>query len=63
MALIDIDTDACVGCKLCVHICPQMVLGMAGGYVATVIDDSRCDLCMACEEECPENAIKVGRQE
>ena len=59
MICIDINNDLCVGCKLCVHICPQMVLGMAGGYVATVINPNKCNLCMACENECSENAIRV----
>ena len=56
---IDIDNDVCVGCKFCANICPEMVLHTAGGYVATVIDASRCNLCMVCQDECPEDAIKV----
>lgn len=59
MVQIDINNDLCVGCKLCVHICPEMVLGMAGGYVANVIDVNRCSQCMVCERECPEEAIRV----
>ena len=59
MKRIIINTDACVGCKLCVHICPGLALGMAGGYVAAVIDINRCNLCLACEKECPEDAIQV----
>lgn len=56
---IDINTDFCVGCKLCTQVCPEVVLGMAGGYVATVIDVDRCNLCLLCEKECPEEAIRV----
>lgn len=63
MIQIDIDNDLCVGCKFCVHVCPEMVLALAGGYVATVIGLDRCNLCMNCEKECPESAIKVGRRE
>ena len=62
MVRIDINNDLCVGCKLCAHICPEMVLGMAGGYVATVINLIRCNLCMACEKECPENAVTVSEE-
>jgi NAD-dependent dihydropyrimidine dehydrogenase PreA subunit len=36
-----------------------MVLGLDGEYVATVIDANRCNLCMACEQECPESAVKI----
>jgi 2-oxoglutarate ferredoxin oxidoreductase subunit delta len=60
MASVSIDSDLCVGCKLCVHVCPDLVLGMAGGYVATVLDLSRCTRCLLCEEQCPEQAITVA---
>ena len=59
MVQIEIDNVLCVGCKFCAHICPEMVLHMAGGYVATVINLEKCNLCMDCENECPENAITV----
>ena len=58
---ISIDNDLCVGCRLCVLVCKPMVLGMAGEYVATVVDASKCNLCMDCEEQCPESAIKVQK--
>jgi NAD-dependent dihydropyrimidine dehydrogenase PreA subunit len=35
-------------------------LRRAGHDVATVVDASRCNLCMRCEKECLENAIKVS---
>jgi NAD-dependent dihydropyrimidine dehydrogenase PreA subunit len=56
---IDIDNDLCVGCGFCALICPQLVLSLSGGYVATVVNPGRCNLCMDCEKECPEGAIKV----
>ncbi|MFC1971096.1 ferredoxin family protein [Chloroflexota bacterium] len=62
MISIDIDNDLCVGCKLCAHICPEMVLAMAGGYVATVIRLEKCNLCMACEQQCPEDCLKVSEK-
>lgn len=59
MVQININNDLCVGCRLCVRICPEMVLHMTGAYVATVINLGRCTLCMTCEKECPEDAIEV----
>ena len=61
MIRIEVDNDLCVGCKLCVHVCPEMVFGMAGGYVATVVRPEKCTLCLACEQQCPEEAIKLPR--
>lgn len=62
MIHIDINNDLCVGCKFCALICPEMVLHLTGGYVATVINAQRCNLCLACERECPENAIRVREE-
>ena len=59
MIQININSDLCVGCDLCVHLCPEMVLYLTGGYLATVINLEQCNLCMVCEEECPEGAIEV----
>lgn len=59
MIHIHIDNDLCVGCKFCALICPELVLSLSGGYVATVVNADKCTLCMDCERECPEDAIKV----
>jgi NAD-dependent dihydropyrimidine dehydrogenase PreA subunit len=56
---IEVENDLCVGCKMGAHICPEMVLGMAGGYVPSIVRPEKCTLCLACEQQCPEGAIKV----
>ena len=62
---IHIDERVCKGCGLCVHYCGQGVLTMsdrrnAKGYnVAQVTNAAACNLCLACEINCPDLAVYV----
>jgi len=55
---IEIKTDWCKGCKLCVFYCPKNVLIMRQGK-ARILDVDRCILCNRCEAYCPDFAIQV----
>lgn len=55
------DRGACVGCLLCIRVCP--------GGVITATEDrkvafniSRCIFCGQCVEICPKEAIKLSPQ-
>ncbi len=57
-----IDRDACIGCGLCVEICPE-VFEMDDEQIAIVIkspipDDAQNDAKDA-EEQCPTSAISI----
>jgi DNA-directed RNA polymerase subunit D len=43
--------------KKCVAVCPKNILELKGNKLK-VTDETKCDLCMACVDECPE-AIEV----
>jgi len=51
-----IDTDACIGCGICIDSCAQEVLEIVGGVVEAVNEDA-CIACGECVEECPMGAI------
>ncbi len=51
--MISIDNDRCVGCSLCVPICPEEALTCYG----IVIVDEYCNDCLICIEYCPVGAL------
>jgi len=57
-----INKDLCIGCGMCVKICPVSIL-----YVDTktekckVIDESKCDKRAGCEKVCSTGAIKIRK--
>lgn len=56
--LPQIDSLKCIGCELCVHVCPQGVLMMIDD-LATVINPEACTYTGACQEICPTEAISL----
>jgi len=67
---IRVITQNCVGCKLCVKVCPYDAVALTGPLVegrtdrkTAVIDLGKCTLCGACVEACARyNAIVITRR-
>ena len=59
-AIVEINDEACVGCRRCVNVCPSGALEMDGKLA--VLEDSKCVGCFKCVEACmPYDAISVRR--
>lgn len=60
---IDVNASACVGCFLCVRICPTGALQQHRDITerknsyAIVVDYSRCAFCGLCEKACSRSAL------
>jgi Fe-S-cluster-containing hydrogenase component 2 len=52
-----VNKDDCVGCGLCVDVCPNGAIKMDDGMA--VIDPDACIDCEACVTECPNSAISM----
>lgn len=50
----DIDTDRCINCRACEHVCKAKCISMADH----VVDSSRCVVCFDCVDTCHEGAIR-----
>jgi ferredoxin len=53
-----LDGEKCVGCGMCLLVCPHAVLGLTNGRVHIENRDA-CMECGACAQNCPVKAIHV----
>ncbi len=55
---LNLDTEKCVGCGMCVTVCPHAVFSMNQNH-AKINDRDTCMECGACARNCPAEAITV----
>jgi len=67
MGKIDIQTDRCKGCHLCISVCPKKILVVAEQYnqngypPVKVTEQEECTGCALCAEMCPDICITVWK--
>ena len=54
---IKIDQEECIGCGLCVDVCPLQAISL--GNDKAKVDKDACTECGQCIDECPNKAISV----
>jgi NAD-dependent dihydropyrimidine dehydrogenase PreA subunit len=59
VATLELLTDKCKGCGMCVNVCPHSVFIM-NNKKAEIQDKNLCMECGACAKNCPFSAIKVA---
>ncbi len=55
---LELNDSKCIGCKMCLEVCPHAVFKMNGKKVA-IHDIDVCMECGACMINCPVQALKV----
>lgn len=55
-----IDPEICVGCGLCVRLCPLDTLRLGENEKAFIAYPEDCMTCFICERNCPSGAIDVS---
>ena len=66
-AKVEIDTERCKGCYLCIEACPKKCLEKSGqfsktGYFPAKFAKDECIGCQTCARVCPDLAIKVYKE-
>jgi len=55
---LELHEERCVGCGMCLTVCPHAVLGMDNRY-ASIKNRDACMECGACARNCPTEAVRV----
>lgn len=55
---VKIDTEKCVGCELCVKVCPAHNLKIENKKAKIITDE--CIFCGHCTAVCPKRAVSIG---
>lgn len=58
VATLRLDSEKCVGCGLCVTVCPHQVFEISDGKVK-IVDLDQCMECGACAKNCAAFALSV----
>lgn len=53
--MLQVRTDLCIGCGVCMNNCPQGTISLQVGKAW--IDQARCSNCGICANICPQGAI------
>jgi 2-oxoglutarate ferredoxin oxidoreductase subunit delta len=63
---LDIATDRCKGCELCIHICPkhcltldETIVNALGYHPIRLTDATACTSCALCARICPDAVFAV----
>jgi NAD-dependent dihydropyrimidine dehydrogenase PreA subunit len=55
-----VSESACIGCDICVRICPTDVFDAVPDAAPIIARKEDCHTCMACELHCPVDALYVS---
>lgn len=67
MAKVEVLSELCKSCSMCVAICPKKILEIGdkanakGYYAVTVNEPDKCIGCAMCATMCPDLALEIWR--
>jgi len=55
-----VSAERCIGCNICVRVCPRDVFDATENGVPTIARQDDCQTCFMCELYCPTDALYVA---
>ena len=59
---ITYDVETCIGCKLCIKVCPSGAIEFKPENKKIKIFLSRCTFCAQCNDICPKDCLKMSNE-
>ena len=59
---IKYDKESCIGCKLCIKVCPTDAIEFKEKEKKIKIFLSRCCYCSQCNDICPKNCLSMSNE-
>ena len=59
---IKYDRDACIGCQMCIKVCPSQTIEFIPDDRKVKFYMSRCTFCQMCVDICPKDCIRMTDQ-
>jgi formate hydrogenlyase subunit 6/NADH:ubiquinone oxidoreductase subunit I len=56
------DKEKCIGCKLCLKVCPSEAIVFKDAEKKIIIYLARCTFCAQCNDVCPVNCLSMSNE-
>jgi formate hydrogenlyase subunit 6/NADH:ubiquinone oxidoreductase subunit I len=57
---VEYDREACIGCQMCIKVCPSETIEFIPDERKVKFYMSRCTFCALCTEICPKDCIRMS---